>query len=108
MSGSARQSTRGRAVRIHSGMFMQTDVIPFSATYFSTRMEDGVVLADSELQATLRARYPECFSRCCRRREFMRNVLGIFVPDDVLPLSNIPGIVPPFFLAPTQILAMEK
>jgi Xaa-Pro aminopeptidase len=99
---------RGSQIRIHSGMVLQTDVIPSSATYFSTRMEDGIVIADADLQARLRTQYPDCFERCCRRREFMRNTLGIDVDDDVLPLSNIPGIVPPYFFAPNQILAMEK
>jgi hypothetical protein len=37
----------------------------------------------------------------------MRDVLGIDLPDEVLPLANIPAIVPPFFLAPNTVLAME-
>jgi hypothetical protein len=38
----------------------------------------------------------------------MRNSLGIEVADEVLPLSNIPAIVPPYFLSPNQILIMEN
>jgi hypothetical protein len=30
------------------------------------------------------------------------------LPEDVLPLSNIPVIVPPFFLAPNEIFALES
>jgi len=40
----------GSAIAIHSGMAMQVDVIPSSDTYFSTRMEDGFVIADRDLQ----------------------------------------------------------
>jgi hypothetical protein len=98
----------GSQIRMHSGMAMQVDVIPSSSTYFSTRMEDGIVIADQDLQAKLRAQYPDCFSRCLQRRRFMRNTLGIEVNDDVLPLSNMPAIVPPYFFKPNQILAMEK
>ena len=38
----------------------------------------------------------------------MRNTLGIEVNDDVLPLSNMPAIVPPYFFSPSQILVMGK
>lgn len=94
--------------QIHSGMVIQVDVIPSSPVYFSTRMEDGVVIADKHLQHRLRELFPECFSRCQKRREFMIEVLGIDVPEEVLPLSNIPAIVPPFFLNPNTIMAMEQ
>src|ERR1700733_12200965 len=56
----------------------------------------------------LRTQYPDCFSRCLRRRTFMQNTLGIEVNEDVLPLSNMPAIVPPYFFKPNQIFAMEK
>src|SRR5271169_5972636 len=98
----------GSQMRMHSGMAMQVDVIPSSSAYFSTRMEDGIVIADRDLQGKLRALYPDCFARCVQRREFMRNTLGIEVTDDVLPLSNIPAIVPPYFFSPNQILVMGK
>lgn len=97
----------GSEIKLHSGMAIQVDVIPSSRIYFSTRMEDGVILADASLQRRLGKEYPDCLARCLRRREFMRNVLGLPVHDDVLPLSNIPAIVPPFFLAPENILVLE-
>ena len=99
---------RGSELKIHSGMAIQVDVIPSSSVYFSTRMEDGVVIADRDLQDRLGKEFPDCYSRCIRRREFMRNVLGIEVPEEVLPLSNIPAIVPPFFLEPQKIFALER
>lgn len=97
----------GSGIKLHSGMAIQVDVIPSSKTYFSTRMEDGLVLADASLQRRLGKEYPECLARCLKRREFMRNKLGMPVHDDVLPLSNMPAIVPPFFLEPENILALE-
>ena len=89
-------------------MAIQVDVIPSSPVYFSTRMEDGLVIADEDLRRRLKQQFPECFARCQARREFMINTLGLQVPEEVLPLSNIPAIVPPFFLNPTTILAMEQ
>jgi hypothetical protein len=88
-------------------MVMQVDVIPASPVYSSTRMEDGVVIADETLRGQIREQYPDCFARCQKRREFMVNVLGIPLPEEILPLSNLPALVPPFFLSPNAVLAME-
>jgi Xaa-Pro aminopeptidase len=97
----------GSEVPLRSGMAIQVDVIPSSPVYFSTRMEDGVVLADAELRRSLKTLYPACFARCEKRRAFMIDVLGIDVSEEVLPLSNMPTIVPPFFLRPNQIFAVR-
>ncbi len=97
----------GSDVPIHSGMAMQVDVIPSSRIYASTRMEDGVVIADETLRRRVQEQFPDCFARCRKRRDFMANVLGIPLPDEILPLSNIPAIVPPFFLNLSTILAIE-
>jgi hypothetical protein len=96
----------GSEVRLHSGMAVQVDVIPSSPVYFSTRMEDGVVLADADLRRKLHKLDPACYGRCEKRRAFMTDVLGLEVSEDVLPLSNIPTIVPPFFLRPNAVLAL--
>jgi hypothetical protein len=95
-------------VPLHSGMAIQVDIIPDSRVYASTRMEDGVVLADKELRKQLDNAFPDCYARCQKRRKFMMDVLGFELPEEVLPLSNIPGIVPPFFLAPNEIFALES
>ena len=38
----------------------------------------------------------------------MADTLGIELPEEVLPLSNIPGIVPPFFMRANLVFAMEQ
>jgi Xaa-Pro aminopeptidase len=96
----------GSEIELHSGMAMQVDVIPSSPVYFSTRMEDGVVLADADLRGRLQDLYPGCYERCRKRRAFMTDVLGIELAEEVLPLSNTPAIVPPFFLRPHAVLAL--
>ena len=67
-----------------------------------------MVLADRELRQQLQDSFPDCYARCMQRRKFVTDVLGIELPDEVLPLSNIPAIVPPFFLAPNEIFALES
>jgi Xaa-Pro aminopeptidase len=98
---------RGSDIPLRSGMAIQVDVIPFSPVYFSTRMEDCVVLADAELRRSLRAQFPDCFARCQQRRRFMIDVLGIELSEEVLPLSNTPAIVAPFFLSPNKIFGVH-
>ena len=86
---------------------MQVDVIPDSPVYFSTRMEDGVIIADADLRQRLKIEYPDCFDRCQARRTFMINVLGIDLAEEILPLSNISAIVPPFFLEPNTVFTLR-
>jgi len=38
----------------------------------------------------------------------MIDTLGFELAEEVLPLSNIPVIVPPFLLKPRQIFALAK
>lgn len=92
---------------LRSGMYLQADVIPRSPVYFGTRMEDGVVLADEGLRRELEEHYPGCYSRCQKRRDFMTDVLGYELPEEVLPLSNIPALVAPFLLRPERVLALS-
>ena len=97
----------GSDIRIRSGMVIQTDVIPSSPVFFSTRMEDGVAIVDGVLRGELQRHFPECYARCQARRRFVKEVLGIALPEEVLPLSNMACIVPPYLLRPEQIFALE-
>ena len=96
----------GSELTLQSGMVVQSDVIPFSPVYSTARVEDGIVMADAALRGQLAELYPDCYQRCVQRREFMIDVLGIDLADEVLPLSNLPGIAPPFFLAPNTVFAV--
>lgn len=96
----------GSAVELQSGMVMQSDVIPSHPGFYSSRMEDGYVLASRELKQALRQMFPAMFERCLARRDFMRDTLGLPVHDDVLPLSNLCGIVPPFLLRPGFVFGL--
>jgi hypothetical protein len=70
-------------------------------------MEEGIIIADESLQNSLKEHYPDVFKRCMQRRKFMTEELGFTLPAEILPLSNIPGIVPPFFLNHRMVLSLE-
>ena len=89
-----------------SGMALQMDVIPGHPVYGSSRMEDGYVIADAALQADLAARFPAVAARCAARADFMRDTIGMAVPDCLLPLADTCGIVAPFLLDPGQVIAL--
>lgn len=98
---------KGGTVKLASGMALQCDIIPATgADYFTSNIEDGVALADAALRQAFAAQYPEAWSRIKRRRAFMRETLGIELGPEVLPFSNIPAWLPPFWLAPGKAMAM--
>ncbi len=97
----------GSDLPLRSGMAMQCDVIPAHPVYGSTRMEDGYVIADAGLRGDLAARFPDVAARCAARAAFMREVIGLDVPDCLLPLADTCGIVAPWFLDPGLVITLE-
>jgi Metallopeptidase family M24/Creatinase/Prolidase N-terminal domain len=97
----------GSGVVLASGMALQIDIIPATGTaYHTTNIEDGIVLADEAARDDLAARYPGLWRRVTTRRAFLAEVLGIRLRPEVLPLSNLAGYLPPFWLSPQ--LAMRR
>lgn len=94
----------GSSDPLASGMAMQMDVIPSHPVYGSTRMEDGYVIADAALRKTLTRDFPNVARRCAARARFMREVIGMEVPDCLLPLADTCGIVAPFLFDPAQVV----
>ena len=97
----------GSPVALQSGMALQLDIIPATGTvYHTSNIEDGVALADASLRSEIAARYPGMWERVLRRRSFMAEVLGISLKPEVLPMSNLAGYLPPYWLSPQ--LAMRR
>ncbi len=86
----------GSEEKLHSGMMLQCD---FTASdvgkNLSVHAEDGVLIADKELQAELEKISPSSMKRMKNRQTYMREVLGINIADEVLPTSDLCGIVFP-------------
>jgi Xaa-Pro aminopeptidase len=96
----------GSEIPLASGMAMQMDVIPAHPDWGSTRMEDGYVIADAELQDGLRRRYPNVAGRSAERARFMREVIGMDVPETLIPLADTCGIIAPWLLDPAQVVVL--
>jgi hypothetical protein len=94
----------GSQVLLRSGMALQMDIIPVSkGPFWYVNAEDGIVLADEQLQSEIADSYPECWQRMQARREFMRSVLGIRIDQTVLPMSNAPAVFAPYLLRPDYV-----
>jgi len=50
--------------------------------------------------------YPEAWGRIQARRAFTQDVLGIQLKPEVLPFSNIPAYLPPFWLSSQQAMRL--
>ncbi|MGL4236898.1 aminopeptidase P family N-terminal domain-containing protein [Tabrizicola sp.] len=98
--------TPGSDIPLASGMAMQMDVIPAHPGWGSTRMEDGYVIADAGLREALSRHHPNAARRCAARAQFMREVIGMEVPEALLPLADTCGIIAPWLLDPAQVVVL--
>jgi hypothetical protein len=96
----------GSKETIRSGMVFQVDVIPEPLRAgWALNCEDAVAFADAGLRDEIEAHHPEVNARIRARRAFMRDALGVDLPESILPLSNTPLCLPPFWLAADRLLA---
>jgi hypothetical protein len=99
----------GSEIPLSSGMALQMDIIPVSRGPFCiANAEDGVVLADESLRAELARQHSEVWKRVQARHQFMQEVLGVRLRPEVLPLGNIPGLFPPYFLKPRRVCCADR
>ena len=70
----------------------------------TSHVEDGVVIADEALRAQVKAIAPESWKRIEQRRQFMKDVLGIDLGDEVLPLSDMPAVCFPYMADLSTVL----
>lgn len=84
---------------LKSGMLIQCDFTarPTECRGLGVHMEDGVMLADVETREALKAMAPDSYERMMNRQKFMREILGIYIKDEVLPTSDLCGMLHPFY-----------
>jgi Xaa-Pro aminopeptidase len=96
----------GSTEPIASGMPFQVDIIPVPMRDgWAMNCEDPVTFADAALRGELRRLHPAVSARCEARRTFVRDEIGIAVPENLLLLSAIPLCLPVFWPKPDMLLA---
>ena len=93
---------------IKSGMILQMDIIPSKYGYDAPNCEDGICIADTSLRAELQNKYPEVYARMEMRRNYMIEEIGISLPDEVLPMSNMAALFRPYILNHEMGLKISK
>jgi Xaa-Pro aminopeptidase len=92
--------------KILSGMVLQSDIIPTPVPQgWLMNCEDTVAVADVGLRAELKAGFPALWGRIESRRKLMIEALGIPLAEELLPLSDGTGYLPPFWLASELVCA---
>ena len=89
-------------------MIFQLDIIPSVKGINGVSAETTVVLADEKLQAEIQQKYPQMWKRMSDRREYIRNVLGINIGSEVLPMCSTVGYMRPFMLEKDMALCVEN
>jgi len=95
--------------KIFSGQAFQMDIIPATnSNYFSTNLEDGIVILDKDNRKIFKDKYPDAMKRVYRRRDFIINKIGINLQPEVMPLSNLPCYLSPFILNFSQVVVEQN
>jgi hypothetical protein len=98
----------GSSEKIQSGMVFQTDIIPTPLKPgWLINCEDTIVVADGGLRGGIQTYYPNLWSRIQKRRGLMQR-LGLHLGEEILPLSDGAGYLPPFWLAPELVCVTEN
>ncbi len=80
--------------KIQSGMAIQCDLIGAKQNPYATvHVEDGIIIADEALRKELERMAPKAYKRIINRQKFMRETLRINIRDEILPLSDIQGML---------------
>jgi hypothetical protein len=91
------------------GAYLQVDIIASNPDPVRTAIcEDPVIVAGPELRGQLKAEYPEIWARVEERRTAIREVLGIDLHEDVLPISNLNAAMFPFMLNLEEVFALKE
>lgn len=95
----------GSKTLLTSGMVLQGDIIPLAkGPLVGMNIEDGLVLADEALRKSIADLYPDVFERMQKRRDYVRDVIGIELDPSVLLLSNTPLWHAPYVLDMSRAL----
>jgi hypothetical protein len=88
-------------------MVFQSDIIPTPLDRGQMlNCEDTLAVADAALRVEIRSAYPAMWGRMQQRRKLMTDALGLELAEELLPLSDGIGYLPPFWLAPDSVCAV--
>lgn len=97
---------KNSTVKVRSGLAIQCDyTVTWSDPYMTAHVEDGLIIADEKLRAEIKSISPSCFKRISNRRDFIIDVLGITLAEEVLPMSDLALVCFPYMADLSIVLA---
>lgn len=93
---------------IKSGMIFQTDIIPSVKRYLGTCMESTVLIADERLQEDIMKQYPEMWRRFLKRKDYIKENIGVNLPCEILPMTSTLCYLKPFLLTNEAVVIEEN
>lgn len=100
--------TKGNSMKVRSGLVLQCDYsVCLKSPYLPCHIEDGLAIGNEALQKEIKELAPSCYQRIMARKIFMKDILHIRLPKEVLPLSDLPAVCFPYMADTSIILAME-
>ena len=101
--------SEGDGTVLRSGMMLQCDFTARQSRFsnLGVHIEDGVILADKAMRDRIQGMAPLCMKRMLERQRFMRETLGIRLHDEVLPTSDLAGLLFPFLANPDCVFARK-
>lgn len=89
-------------------MLLQIDIIPSISGYTGSSAESTILLANEFLRNQIKKEYPDMYNRMIERRNYLINVLGINLSEDVMPMCSTVAYLRPFLLAHNKALVIKK
>ena len=93
---------------LRSGMIFQIDIIPSKPGMAGVCAESTVVLADEVLKEEIRTEYPAMWERMERRKQYLREELGLSISEDLLPMCGTVAYLRPYLLNKKCVLRMKS
>ncbi|MCC9273004.1 MAG: M24 family metallopeptidase [Enterococcus aquimarinus] len=98
----------GSNATVKSGMIFQLDFIPVHPKHHGVSAESTLVLADVSLRAEIQTQYPQLWDRMVERRRYLKEVLGIDLKEEVLPMCSTLGYLRPYLLNQEAALVVSS
>lgn len=83
---------------IQSGYIFQLDFIPSQANHNGVSAESTIAVADAALREEIKIKQPELWSRISKRKDYLKEALGLALPEHLLPLASTFAYYRPFLL----------
>ncbi|CAM4257636.1 Xaa-Pro aminopeptidase [Erysipelothrix inopinata] len=93
---------------VKSGMIFAVDFIPIMEGYNGVSAESTVAVADETLRNEIKTQYPDLWDRIENRKKYIKEIIGIELSNELLPMTSTLGYYRPFLLNTREALVVTQ